>query len=67
MRVCEPCGEPMKLIAFILDATTIHRILSCIGEEIEPPQMQPARAPPNEFYGDASQVGEYQYDQTLSW
>ena len=39
----------MKLIAFILDATSIHRILSQIGEENEPAQMHPARGPPNEF------------------
>jgi hypothetical protein len=33
---CKQCGETMKLIAFILDATSIQKILSHIGEDSEP-------------------------------
>ncbi len=29
---CEQCGEAMKIIAYITNATSIHRILSHIGE-----------------------------------
>ena len=64
---CEQCGETMKLIAFILDATSIQKILSHIGEDSEPPQLHPARGPPDEGYSEGGHVPEYQYDQTVNW
>ena len=64
---CEQCGKTLKVIAFIVDVTSIHRILSHIGEESEAPQIHPARGPPNEFYTQECEVAEYQYDQTISW
>jgi len=64
---CAQCGETMKIIAFIMDATSIHRILSHIGEQREPPKIHLARGPPNEVYSEEGKVPEYQYDQTLGW
>ena len=64
---CEQCGGTTKIIAFIMDASSIHRILSHNGEEREPPQMHPARGPPDEIYSEDCHVPEYQYDQTSSW
>ena len=62
---CEQCGEIIKIIAFIMDATSILKILSHIGEETEHPKMHPARGPPNECVNE--HIAEYQYDQTISW
>ena len=62
---CEQCGETMKIIAYIRNATSIHKILTHIGEDTEPPKMHPARGPPNECVDE--DIPEYQYDQTISW
>ncbi|MDQ2995394.1 MAG: hypothetical protein M3R00_10735 [Pseudomonadota bacterium] len=62
---CEQCGDAMKIIAYITNATSIHKILSHIGEETEHPKMHPARGPPNEYGHEG--IPEYQYDQTISW
>ena len=43
---CEKCGQPMRLIAFIMEPVVVEKILSHIGEPIEPPAALPARAPP---------------------
>jgi hypothetical protein len=43
---CPRCGEPMRIIAFILDRSQVERILSHIGEPVEAPQVWPARGPP---------------------
>jgi hypothetical protein len=43
---CPRCGEPMRIIAFVLDRDVIERILSHIGEPTEPPAILPARSPP---------------------
>ncbi len=40
---CEQCGEAMKIIAYITNATSIQKILAHIGEE---------RGPPDNFYED---------------
>ena len=44
--LCPRCGEPMRIIAFILDPPVIERILTHIGEPTTPPAVLPARAPP---------------------
>ena len=44
--VCTRCGEPMRLIAFILDPPVVERILVHIGEPTEAPVVLPARSPP---------------------
>jgi hypothetical protein len=42
---CPKCGDPMRIIAFVLDRPTIERILDHIGEPAQPPQVLPARSP----------------------
>ena len=44
--VCPRCGEPMRVIAFILDPPVVERILGHIGEPTEAPVVLPARSPP---------------------
>ena len=48
---CPNCGEPMRIIAFVLDAPTIERILAHIGEPTQPPAVLPARSPPQFAFG----------------
>jgi hypothetical protein len=48
---CPKCGEPMRIIAFVLDAPTIERILDHIGEPTHPPPVLPARSPPQLAFG----------------
>ena len=43
---CPRCGEPMRIIAFILDRPQVERILTHIGEPCEAPEVLPARGPP---------------------
>lgn len=40
------CGQPMWIIAFVLDPPVIERILGHVDEPTEPPPVVPARAPP---------------------
>jgi len=53
--LCPRCGEPMRIIAFVLDPPVIERILRHIGEPVEPPAILPARSPPQ---------GEIAFDQS---
>jgi hypothetical protein len=48
---CPKCGEPMRIIAFVLDQPTIERILEHIGEPTQPPAVLPARSPPQLAFG----------------
>ncbi|MCP3870604.1 MAG: hypothetical protein GY703_21435 [Gammaproteobacteria bacterium] len=54
----------MRLIAFILEAEVVEKILSHIGEPTEPPVVLPARAPP-QMAMDFDQVA--QVDQGNEW
>jgi hypothetical protein len=74
--VCPNCGGEMRLIAVLTEASPVRRILSHIGEPIEPPPITPARGPPDwgdEFGPPADYdavvppVPEFQYDQRISW
>jgi hypothetical protein len=47
--VCPACGGDIRLIAFITDPAPIRKILSHIGEPVEPPPVSPARGPPTEW------------------
>ena len=51
---CPRCGQPMRIIAFVLDPPVIERILAHVGEPMEPPAILPARSPPQ---------GEFAFDQ----
>ncbi len=48
---CPKCGEPMRIIAFVLDRPTVERILAHIGEPTEAPAVLPARSPPRREFG----------------
>ena len=44
--LCPKCSQPMRIIAFIQDPPVIEKILRHIGEPTEPPEVLPARGPP---------------------
>jgi hypothetical protein len=52
--LCPECGQPMRIIAFILERPVIEQILGHIGEPTTPPAVSPARPPPQ---------GEMELDQ----
>jgi hypothetical protein len=43
---CPTCGGDIRLIAFITDPGPIRKILTHLGEPLEPPPVSPARGPP---------------------
>jgi hypothetical protein len=53
--VCPSCGGDIRLIAFITDPGTVRKILTHVGEPIEPPPVSPARGPPTDW-GELVQV-----------
>ena len=61
---CAKCGQPMRLIAFIMEPPVVEKILLHIGEPTEPPAVLPARAPP-QMDLDFDQVT--QFDQGNDW
>ncbi len=56
--LCPRCGEPMRIIAFMLDPAVIERILPHIGEPTEAPPLWLARGPLQ------AELGFYSVDQT---
>jgi len=46
---CPNCGGDIRLIAFITEPGPIRKILTHLGEPIEPPPLAPARGPPTEW------------------
>ena len=49
------CGGDIRLIAFITDPGPIRKILTHLGEPLEPPPVSPARGPPTDW-GELVQV-----------
>ena len=43
---CPACGGDIRLIAFITEPGAIRKILTHLGEPLEPPPVSPARGPP---------------------
>ena len=43
---CPVCGGDIRLIAFITEPGPIRKILTHLGEPLEPPPVSPARGPP---------------------
>jgi hypothetical protein len=43
---CPACGGDIRLIAFITEPWAIRKILTHLGEPLEPPPVSPARGPP---------------------
>jgi len=61
------CGEPMRIIAFILEPPVIERILAHVGEPTSAPEVLPARAPPQTEIPFDQELGQAEWpemDQT---
>ncbi len=52
---CPSCGGDIRLIAFITEPGAIRKILTHLGEPLEPPPVSPARGPPTDW-GELVQV-----------
>jgi len=52
---CPNCGGDIRLIAFITEPAPIRKILTHLGEPLEPPPLAPARGPPTDW-GELVQV-----------
>jgi hypothetical protein len=46
---CPTCGGDIRLIAFITEPGPIRKILTHLGEPLEPPPLSPARGPPTDW------------------
>jgi hypothetical protein len=46
---CPHCGGDIRLIAFITERGPIRKILTHLGEPLEPPPLLPARGPPTDW------------------
>lgn len=46
---CPNCGGDIRLIAFITNPGPIRKILTHLGEPLEPPPVSPARGPPTDW------------------
>ncbi len=49
------CGGDIRLIAFITEPGPIRKILTHLGEPLEPPPVSPARGPPTDW-GEVVQI-----------
>jgi len=52
---CPGCGGDIRLIAFITEPGPIRKVLTHLGEALEPPPVSPARGPPTDW-GELVQV-----------
>jgi hypothetical protein len=65
--LCPNCSKPMRILAFIQDPPVVEKILRHIGEPTEPPEVLPARGPPQGelgFESEAEADGWPEMDQT---
>ena len=46
---CPDCGGDIRLIAFITEPGAIRKILTHLGEPLEPPPIAAARGPPTDW------------------
>jgi hypothetical protein len=46
---CPACGGDIRLIAFITEPGPIRKILTHLGEPLQPPPISPARGPPTDW------------------
>jgi hypothetical protein len=44
--LCPRCASPMRMVAFITQPAVINRILTHLGQPVEPPPISPAREVP---------------------
>ena len=54
---CPGCGGDIRLIAFITEPGPIRKVLTHLGEPLEPPPVSPARGPPADW-GELVQVDD---------
>jgi hypothetical protein len=54
---CPKCGGEIRLIAFITEPGPLRKILTHLGELLEPPPVSPAGDPPTDW-GELVQVHE---------
>jgi hypothetical protein len=52
---CPNCGGDIRLIAFITEPGPIRKILTHLGEPLEPPPVSHARGPPTDW-GELVQI-----------
>jgi len=78
---CPFCHTPMRIIAFINDASAVRRILDHLGEPTRPPRIAPARGPPlweavatataadhdPRWEPSVQPLPEIDFDQRLTW
>jgi hypothetical protein len=79
--VCPNCQSPMRIIAFIVDAGTVRKILDHLGEPTQSPKIASARGPPlweaamaseragNDSQWDSAAQPEpvFEFDQRIAW
>jgi len=54
---CPACGGDIRLIASITEPGPIRKVLTRLGEPLEPPPVSPARGPPADW-GEIAQAHE---------
>ncbi|MEM7204499.1 MAG: ATP-dependent helicase HrpA [Planctomycetota bacterium] len=46
---CPRCGGVRKVLAFVMEAAAVRRVLAHLGLPAEAPVLAPARGPPDEL------------------
>ena len=60
---CPNCGGDIRLISFITAPGPIRKILTHLGEPLEPPHVSPARGPPVDWSELAQSQGAGEFEQ----
>ena len=63
---CPNCGGEIRLISFSTDPEPIRKILSHLGEPMDPPRVSPARGPPVHWGELAQSDGDEELKQPSS-
>jgi len=61
--VCPNCGGNIRLISFITDPGPIRKILTHLGEPLDPQRVSPARGPPVEWAELVQSHGDGEFEQ----
>jgi len=60
---CPNCGGDIRLISFITDPGPIRKILTHLGEPLDPPRVSPARGPPVDWGELVQSQGAGEFEQ----
>ncbi len=60
---CLNCGGDIRLISFITDLGPIRKILTHLGEPLDPPRVSPARGPPVDWGELVQSHGDGEFEQ----